>query len=38
MTSRSRMKRKAVDDVLGGDETWRDADSTASQSHFSFRT
>ncbi|KAG2042814.1 hypothetical protein BDR03DRAFT_887514 [Suillus americanus] len=29
MTSRSRMKRKAVDDVLGGEETWRDADSTA---------
>ncbi|KAG1754071.1 uncharacterized protein EDB91DRAFT_435177 [Suillus paluster] len=28
MTSRSRMKRKEVDDVLGGEETWRDADST----------
>ncbi|OJA10857.1 hypothetical protein AZE42_06830 [Rhizopogon vesiculosus] len=23
------MKRKEVDDVLGGEETWRDADSTA---------
>jgi DNA-directed RNA polymerase III subunit RPC11 len=23
------MKRKVVDDVLGGEETWRDADSTA---------
>lgn len=31
MTSRSRMKRKAVDDVLGGEETWRDADSTAGE-------
>ncbi|KAG1806744.1 uncharacterized protein HD556DRAFT_1428772 [Suillus plorans] len=29
MTSRSRMTRKEVDDVLGGEETWRDADSTA---------
>ncbi|OAX43466.1 hypothetical protein K503DRAFT_789463 [Rhizopogon vinicolor AM-OR11-026] len=28
MTSRSRMKRKEADDVLGGEETWRDADST----------
>lgn len=32
MTSRSRMKRKEADDVLGGEETWRDADSTASLS------
>lgn len=24
--------------MLGGEETWRDADSTAGQSHFSFRT
>ncbi|KAJ8593084.1 hypothetical protein M405DRAFT_732069 [Rhizopogon salebrosus TDB-379] len=29
MTSRSRMQRKEVDDVLGGEDTWRDADSTA---------
>lgn len=28
------MKRKEVDDVLGGEETWRDADSTASQFFF----
>lgn len=34
MTSRTRLKRKEVDDVLGGEETWRDADSTASQSSF----
>lgn len=25
------MKRKEADDVLGGEETWRDADSTAGQ-------
>ncbi|KAI6098190.1 hypothetical protein F5141DRAFT_441915 [Pisolithus sp. B1] len=28
MTSRTRMKRKEVDDVLGGDEMWKHADST----------
>lgn len=25
------MKRKEVDDVLGGDQTWKDADSTTSK-------
>jgi hypothetical protein len=30
MTSRTRLKRKEVDDVLGGEETWRDADQTES--------
>jgi hypothetical protein len=25
------MKRKEADDVLGGEETWRDADSTTGQ-------
>ncbi|EIW80451.1 hypothetical protein CONPUDRAFT_105468 [Coniophora puteana RWD-64-598 SS2] len=29
MTSRTKMKRKQVDDVLGGDEMWKHADSTA---------
>ena len=28
MTSRTRLKRKEVDDVLGGDETWAHADKT----------
>jgi len=28
MTSRTRMRRKEVDDVLGGDEMWKHADST----------
>ena len=28
MTSRTRMKRKEVDDVLGGDEMWKHADAT----------
>ncbi|KIM55263.1 hypothetical protein SCLCIDRAFT_1221303 [Scleroderma citrinum Foug A] len=28
MTSRTRMRRKEVDDVLGGDEMWIYADST----------
>lgn len=28
MTSRTRMERKAVDDVLGGDEMWKHADAT----------
>jgi DNA-directed RNA polymerase III subunit RPC11 len=28
MTSRTRMKRKAVDDVLGGEDHWKHADST----------
>ncbi|KAJ7226895.1 hypothetical protein GGX14DRAFT_385686 [Mycena pura] len=28
MTARTRLVRKAVDDVLGGAEAWRDADST----------
>ncbi|KAH7924535.1 hypothetical protein BV22DRAFT_1112764 [Leucogyrophana mollusca] len=31
MTSRTKMKRKEVDDVLGGDEMWKHADSTAAQ-------
>lgn len=31
MTSRERLKRKTVDDVLGGEETWRDADSTSGE-------
>jgi hypothetical protein len=31
------MKRKVVDDVLGGEETWRDADSTAGRHLLSFR-
>ena len=30
MTARTRMRRKEVDDVLGGDEMWKHADSTAS--------
>lgn len=29
MTSRTRLKRKEVDDVLGGDDMWKHADSTA---------
>ncbi|THH03239.1 hypothetical protein EW145_g6414 [Phellinidium pouzarii] len=29
MTSRERLRRKDVDDVLGGEATWRDADSTS---------
>ena len=28
MTSRTRLVRKEVDDVLGGDEMWKHADST----------
>ncbi|KZV64760.1 hypothetical protein PENSPDRAFT_690471 [Peniophora sp. CONT] len=28
MTSRTHLKRKVVDDVLGGDEQWKNADST----------
>ncbi|KAF7328818.1 DNA-directed RNA polymerase subunit [Mycena venus] len=28
MTSRTKLVRKAVDDVLGGDEAWKHADST----------
>jgi hypothetical protein len=28
MTSRTRLTRKQVDDVLGGDEAWKHADST----------
>ncbi|KAH9841681.1 uncharacterized protein C8Q71DRAFT_794572 [Rhodofomes roseus] len=28
MTSRTKMKRKVVDDVLGGEEMWKHADST----------
>lgn len=30
MTSRTRLKRKEVDDVLGGEEMWKDADQTES--------
>lgn len=33
MTSRTKLKRKEVDDVLGGDEMWKHADSTAGGSH-----
>ncbi|KAL0068433.1 RNA polymerase III C11 subunit [Marasmius tenuissimus] len=29
MTSRTKLKRKEVDDVLGGEEMWKHADSTA---------
>ena len=29
MTSRARLERKQVDDVLGGDDMWKHADSTA---------
>ncbi|KAH0826158.1 hypothetical protein J3R83DRAFT_5577 [Lanmaoa asiatica] len=32
MTSRTRMKGKDVDDVLGGDEMWKHADATDSAS------
>ncbi len=32
MTSRTKLTRKQVDDVLGGDETWKHADSTAGRS------
>jgi hypothetical protein len=28
MTSRTRLKRKQIDDVLGGDEAWVHADKT----------
>ncbi|KAI0030531.1 hypothetical protein K488DRAFT_54045 [Vararia minispora EC-137] len=28
MTSRTRLQRKAVDDVLGGEDAWKNADST----------
>jgi DNA-directed RNA polymerase III subunit RPC11 len=31
MTSRTKLKLKEVDDVLGGDEMWKHADSTAAQ-------
>ena len=31
MTSRTRLERKQVDDVLGGEEMWKHADSTASK-------
>lgn len=31
MTSRTRLKRKEVDDVLGGEEMWKDADQTDSE-------
>ena len=31
MTARTRLKRKEVDDVLGGDDMWKHADSTAGQ-------
>lgn len=33
MTARTRMKRKDVDDVLGGDDHWKHADSTAGSAH-----
>ena len=31
MTSRTKLKRKEVDDVLGGDEMWKHADATAGE-------
>ena len=31
MTSRTRLKRKKIDDVLGGEEMWKHADSTAGE-------
>lgn len=31
MTSRTRLKRKEVDDVLGGEEMWKHADSTSGE-------
>jgi hypothetical protein len=31
MTSRNKLKRKEVDDVLGGEEMWKHADATAGQ-------
>ena len=35
MTSRTRLERKQVDDVLGGEEMWKHADSTAGEGfHF----
>ena len=33
MTSRTKLKRKQVDDVLGGDEQWKHADSTNGKIH-----
>ena len=38
MTSRARLERKQVDDVLGGEEMWKHADSTASKLLDSFFT
>ena len=37
MTSRTRLKRKEVDDVLGGDEMWKHADKTQGMSHSYFQ-
>jgi DNA-directed RNA polymerase subunit M/transcription elongation factor TFIIS len=34
MTSRTKLKRKEVDDVLGGDEMWKHADATAGPYNF----
>jgi DNA-directed RNA polymerase III subunit RPC11 len=34
MTSRMRLKRKQVDDVLGGDEMWAHADRTQGMTSF----
>lgn len=34
MTSRTRLKRKEIDDVLGGADAWKDADSTAGSACF----
>jgi hypothetical protein len=36
MTSRTKLVRKAVDDVLGGEETWKHADSTMGRLPFFF--
>ena len=34
MTSQTRLKRKEVDDVLGGEEMWKDADQAESKLMF----
>jgi len=34
MTSRTRLERKQADDVLGGEEMWKHADSTAGEVPF----
>ena len=34
MTSRTRLERKQADDILGGEEMWKHADSTAGEVSF----